>query len=324
MRLIRLLRNVVLVAIVAVILVAAVLLINVVTHGSRQMTIAAVPRVAVDEAAAASRLATAIRFRTLADIADADHSADAFRALHAHIAASEKPFAFIIDLVRNWAQPECGGLPDARGRVWSLEGAAKSGAGGPTDVPQTRSCLNPHHLPVWTALGPDAQRVLNSLGRAAVDTSSDEGAELCTGVYERFLTACPFCNWEPIPAKRTIEQVDGDVGLVDEETLARLRGEIREANTTPSLGGKWAAKHYKDHAERFRALQDLSQTLTWWGPAYELEQGRKLSDREQAKAFYLTFGVDVYTAQALKRADAAALRQKILDWFELKQITIAA
>lgn len=243
---------------------------------------------------------------------------------HAHIAASEKPFAFIIDLVRNWAQPECGGLPDARGRVWSLEGAAKSGAGGPTDVPQTRSCLNPHHLPIWNALGPDAQRVLNGLGRAAVDTSSDEGAELCTGVYERFLTACPFCNWEPIPAKRTIEQVDGDVGLVDEETLARLRGEIREANTTPSLGGKWAAKHYKDHAERFRALQDLSQTLTWWGPAYELEQGRKLSDREQAKAFYLTFGVDVYTAQALKRADAAALRQKILDWFELKQITIAA
>lgn len=243
---------------------------------------------------------------------------------HAHIAASEKPFAYIIDLVRNWAQPECGGLPDARGRVWSLEGAARSGGNGPTDVPLQRSCLNPHHLPDWKQLSPGAQRVLNALGKSGVDKSREEGSELCTAVYERFRTTCPACNWEPIPATRTIEQVDGDVGLVDEETLARLRGEIREATTTPQLKGTWAAAHYKHHAERFKALQNLAESLTWWGPAYEMEQGVKLSDREQAKAFYLTFGVDVFTAQALKRAEAEALRQKILDWFELKQITIAA
>lgn len=243
---------------------------------------------------------------------------------HAHIAASEKPYAYIIDLVRNWAQPECGGLPDARGRVWSLDGAAKTGAGGPTDVPATRACMNPHPLPTWSRLGPDAQRTLNALGRDGVDKTLDEAAELCTGVYERFLTHCPFCNWEPIPAVRTLEQVDGDVDLVDDATLAKLRGEIRDATTTPNLRGEWAAKHYKDHAERFKALQSLSEIITWWGPAYEIEQGRKLSDREQRKAFFLVFGVDVMTAQALKRKDAEALEKKVLDWLALKEITIAA
>ena len=91
-RLIRLIRNAVVLAIVAATVIAAVLLFNVVTHGSRQLPVAAVPPIAVDEAGAASRLAAAIRFRTIADIADADHSADAFRGLHAHIAASFPAF----------------------------------------------------------------------------------------------------------------------------------------------------------------------------------------------------------------------------------------
>ncbi|MDB5618931.1 M20 family peptidase [Tardiphaga sp.] len=91
-RLIRLIRNVVVLALLALGIVAGVLLFNVYTHGSRQLQVAALPRLALDEAAAAARLGDAIRFRTIADIADPDHSADAFRGLQAHIAASFPAF----------------------------------------------------------------------------------------------------------------------------------------------------------------------------------------------------------------------------------------
>lgn len=215
----------------------------------------------------------------------------------AHIAASAKPFAYIIDLVRNWAEPAVGGLPDARGRVWSLDGA-EARSKGPSDVPPVRACTNPEPV--------------------------DASGMLCTGVYERFLTACPFCGYEPKPAGRTIEQVDGDVVLLDEETLRQLRGEYLAAHTTPSYGGPHAAALYARHRERHAALTDLQRVIEWWGPMYEIEQGRRLSDREQQKAFFLVFGITTLEALALKRADAEALKKKVLDWMELKGFTIPA
>ena len=112
--------------------------------------------------------------------------------------------------------------------------------------------------------------------------------------------------------------------LVDEETLRRLRGEYLDAHTTPSYGGPHAAALYARHRERHAALTDLQRVIEWWGPFYEIEQGRKLTDREQMKAFYLTFGVTTLEALALKRADAEALRKKVLDWMELKGFTIPA
>ena len=215
----------------------------------------------------------------------------------AHIAASAKPFAYILDLVANSLEPSCGGLPDARGRVWSLDGAERGGK-GPSDVPPVRACTNPEPI-------------------------SADGM-LCTGVYERFLTACPQCGYAPVPAGRTIEQVDGDVTLVDEETLARLRGEYLEAHTTPAYGGPHSAALYARHRERHEALSAVRQAIEWWGPFYEAEQGRKLTDREQMKAFYLCFGITTLEAVSLKRADADALRKKVLDWMELKGFTIPA
>ena len=214
------------------------------------------------------------------------------------IAASAKPFAWILDLARNWAEPAVGGLPDARGRVWTTDDRAKAGKSGPTDVPPVRACTNPEPI-------------------------SADGM-LCTGEYERFLTACPQCGYAPVPAGRTIEQVDGDVTLVDEETLARLRGEYLAAHTTPSYGGPHSAALYARHRERHEALSALRQAIEWWGPFYEAEQGRKLTDREQMKAFYLTFGVTTLEAVSLKRAEADALRKKVLDWMELKGFTIPA
>lgn len=241
----------------------------------------------------------------------------------AHIASSAKPHAWILDLVRNWAEPACGGLPDARGRVWSLDGVT-AGKNSPADVPENRACTNPYRLDVWGTYGPAKRAELNQPGRYDYKDLPAEGGYLCNGVYERFLTACPFCGWAPVPQGRTIEQVDGDVTLVDDETLAKLRGEYLDAHTTPSYHGPHAAANYARHRERFEALAGVREAIEWWGPAYEIEQGRKMTDREQMKAFYLTFGVTTLEAVSLRRSEAESLRKKVLDWMELKGFTIPA
>jgi carboxypeptidase PM20D1 len=85
-------RNIALVIIAALAILAVVLLFNAVTHGSRQIQVAAVPRVQVDEQGAAARLAEAIRFQTISNFLDPDSDADALRGLQAHIASSFPAF----------------------------------------------------------------------------------------------------------------------------------------------------------------------------------------------------------------------------------------
>jgi carboxypeptidase PM20D1 len=86
------LRTAVILAAAAVVLLAAVVVFNTWRQPSRQLQVAAIAKPPVDAQAAAMRLGAAIRFRTIADIADPDSSADAFRGLHAHIAASFPAF----------------------------------------------------------------------------------------------------------------------------------------------------------------------------------------------------------------------------------------
>jgi carboxypeptidase PM20D1 len=88
----RLIRNVLALLIVAIMILAGVLLFNVVTHTSRQIQVTAVPRVAVDEQAAAARLGEAIRFQTISNFLNPDSGAEALRGLQAHIANSFPAF----------------------------------------------------------------------------------------------------------------------------------------------------------------------------------------------------------------------------------------
>ncbi len=66
---------------------AAVLAINTLRQGSRQLDVPAVPVLAVDEAAVAQRLAEAVRLRTISSRDDANLSADQFKQLHALLQA---------------------------------------------------------------------------------------------------------------------------------------------------------------------------------------------------------------------------------------------
>jgi carboxypeptidase PM20D1 len=88
----RLIRNSVALLFAATGILAGVLLFNVARHSSRQIEVAAVPRVPVNEQAAAARLGEAIRFQTISNFLNPESDADALRGLQAHIAKSFPAF----------------------------------------------------------------------------------------------------------------------------------------------------------------------------------------------------------------------------------------
>jgi len=91
-RIIKIIRNILLAVLAAIVVLAGVLAFNVVTHGSRQIEVAAIPRAPVDAQGAAARLSEAIRFRTISNFENPDSDADALRGLQGHIAKSFPAF----------------------------------------------------------------------------------------------------------------------------------------------------------------------------------------------------------------------------------------
>src|SRR6185295_18062504 len=91
-RVIRITRNILLLAVAVIIILAGALAFNTLIHGSRQLQVAAVPRAEVDAQAAAKRLAEAIRFRTISSYEKPDQHAEALRGMHAHIENSFPAF----------------------------------------------------------------------------------------------------------------------------------------------------------------------------------------------------------------------------------------
>lgn len=99
------LRNLILVAIAIVAVLAAVVLVNTFRQGSKQIAVSPAPKIAVDEQAAAQRLAEAIRFQTISNVFNPDQSAGPLRAMHAHLAASFPAFhaATKLEMVGNYS-----------------------------------------------------------------------------------------------------------------------------------------------------------------------------------------------------------------------------
>lgn len=136
----------------------------------------------------------------------------------------------------------------------------------------------------------------------------------CTAPYPRVKTACPFCEHVPEPGKRGgPQQVDGDLELLDEETLAKLRGEIVRVdsapyvpvNATPDVAKRIQNLHYT----RNKAQGELRQAIAQWA-GWRVSEGYTI--RESQKLFYITFGVDVLSAQALNIKDADELKIKVV------------
>lgn len=191
-----------------------------------------------------------------------------------------KEKALIIDHVGNVTRH---GLPDAP-RIWTLDRRERG----------ARSKRDPDVMPVRTC-------------------------PACTGVYEAFYVACPYCGHKPQPeARNRPDFVDGDLQELDAETLAAMRGakaavDVDAATRERQLkaAGFVGPQLYgalKQHAARQEAQQTLRATLVQWAER-RLAEGRSLA--ECHRIFYFQFGTDVLTAQALGRPDAEALTDRV-------------
>jgi superfamily II DNA or RNA helicase len=189
----------------------------------------------------------------------------------AHIAASRKPRALIIDHVNNYTRH---GLPDGQ-RYHTLERRDRRSKGSQLGVIPLRSCT------------------------------------ACTKAYEKTLAKCPYCGEAPPEptARSKPEEVEGALAKLDPAVLRAMRGEVRRVDGAPRFpsGAPDAARGaiYARHTERQQAQLPLRQAMAGW-LGWQAALGR-----DAQKAFWYVFGLDVLTAQTLGAKDAAELMGKI-------------
>lgn len=196
--------------------------------------------------------------------------------------AEGKESALILDHVGNWKRH---GLPDTP-RRWTLD--ARESSRGSKDK-------DPNLIAVTSCLS-------------------------CFQVFPRAkLPACPLCGHVHEPTeRRRPEQVDGDLTELDADVLAALRESVKledpdvVANKVFHATGNRAAA---DRAaglrrDKFAAQEELRQAQAQWA-GYGNAAGKL--DPELYREFYLTFGVDVLTAQTWDTKDMRALTARILE-----------
>lgn len=140
---------------------------------------------------------------------------------------------------------------------------------------------------------------------------------MCTQVYERYLKSCPWCGHVPVPAQRSApEFVDGDLTELDANTLDELRNRVDVANMSPEeYGAELQKKHcphigvlagVKRQKERIGQVDKLRNTMAYWAGRYP-----ELQHAEKYKKFYLQFGIDVMSAQALPVKEIINLNERV-------------
>lgn len=198
----------------------------------------------------------------------------------AHIAASEKPHGVLIDHVGNIrrefkiGEHTYRGLPEGF-NAWSLDRRQRRRSGGGDGIP-VRMC------------------------------------DGCFKPYERIFDSCPYCGkLAPPPAMRGgPEQVDGDVTWLDDETLAKLRGQIAIVDGAPrvpqNVGPAIQVQAIRLHQERQAAQHHLREAIAQWAGWHHLD-----SNTTNYRRFFHTFGLDVLAAMGLGAGEAAKLTERI-------------
>lgn len=148
----------------------------------------------------------------------------------------------------------------------------------------------------------------------------------CKQPYEQYLIACPHCGNEPVPANRsTPELVHGDLVELDPAVLKAMRGEAAKT-VGPFYAPTGVEKHVRiaierKHHDRYRGQISLRHVMMIWG-GWQKHLGR--SDREAQKLFFIQYGLDVLSAQALGVTEAGALQTRIQADLDRWNITEAA
>lgn len=186
-----------------------------------------------------------------------------------------KRLALIIDHVGNVVRH---GLPDAP-RVWGLNRADKRARTTTPAALILRVCLNPR----------------------------------CVKPFARILDKCPYCSMVVAPRGRSSpELVEGNLLLLDLDVLNRMREEVTRIDSAPSFPHNASPEIVgaikKQHHKRQVAQAELRGALELWG-GYQKHKG--YTDTEGHKLFWLTYGIDVLSAQALGAKDAEELYLRI-------------
>lgn len=193
-----------------------------------------------------------------------------------------KLYGLIIDHVSNWKRH---GLPDKR-RIWTLDRREKRG----------KRPVDPEEIPMTVCKN-------------------------CSRPYEKVLIACPRCGTVPevMPSARSqIEQIDGDLILLDRAKLAEMRA-AAELESPASVGERVAAVAgaiagkgaINNQIARIQEQQRLSAAIANWAG---LQRALGRDDQQSYRRFYLTLGVDVLTALTLPRAEMEKLANTIEGW----------
>lgn len=173
---------------------------------------------------------------------------------------------------------------------------------------------------------PDRPRKWSLANRTSRRKASDGGIPMrvclqCFAPYERIHKACPYCgHYEPPGGRTSPAEVDGDLAEMSPELLARLRSAADEAvmpiedwrakMTLTGLPDMMVKAQVNRHAERLDTLAALREAMAIWGGRRKAEG---LSDSQMQRLFYLRFGMDVLTAQSLKREPAQNLIDAIVN-----------
>lgn len=206
-----------------------------------------------------------------------------------------KKKALIIDHVGNVLGPRGHGLPD-KPRMWTLDRRDKRATGPGDDAIPLRRCSNIE----------------------------------CFKAYERYLTICPHCG-TPIPepmGRGEPEFVDGDLYMLDEATLIRLRGIVDDTDRPVNE----MAQEYHDELQRkhcpsahimrnvriqsdkHRDRQDaqllMRTSFAQWA-GYQRATG--LNDSEIYRKFYLIFNVDYMTAMTYHADQALDISTRLMN-----------
>jgi RNA polymerase subunit RPABC4/transcription elongation factor Spt4 len=158
---------------------------------------------------------------------------------------------------------------------------------------------------VWTL--DDRPKAVKAIVEPLLDLKA---CPACTQVYERSIGhTCPYCGENtPVAVRSSPVMVDGDMSELDAETLAKLRGQIDAVMQAPRVpygaSALVTACIYARHRRHVAQSEELKAAMAAWAAG--------MDDVPRAqRLFYITFGIDVASAQALSRKDAEALTNRI-------------
>lgn len=148
--------------------------------------------------------------------------------------------------------------------------------------------------------------------------------ETCNSPYDRLLHECPYCGVAYIKqynrsggttAREALKHVDGDLMMLDPETLKELESEIilespeEIANRVALAAGTPAGiRAAKNQQERIETQKQLAEVIALWAGKMK-HYGD--SDRQIHKRFYLTYDMSITGALSMKKAEMLQIMGEI-------------